>query len=81
MSAEPFDATTTPCPHCGGVGRWRHEREAIFALLNPNGEYVEGYGHNPVSYPTDHKDVYTCGGCGWRWGGNPTVIVPPWRKV
>lgn len=71
---EDFDRNTTQCPHCQVIN-WRES--TVTRLLNPNGEYVQGYGHAQVWVPAGLE--YWCNGCGWKWGGNPTIIVPPWK--
>ena len=57
------------CPHCN-FNEWR--KEPIFKLINPNGEFVEGYGHDPVYITSGYK--YICVNCGWLEGGNSTRI-------
>lgn len=60
-----------PCPRCGATGRW-HERP-VYRLVNPHGEFVEGYGHSMVMKQIG--GVRYCVGCGWEDGGNPTIIT------
>ncbi len=62
-----------PCPHCGN-NNWRDERIEKSILVNPNGEYVEGYGHMPVTKIVPVGWRYWCTACGWLEGGNPTII-------
>lgn len=52
------------CPSCGGTN-WRNDRR--FKTINPNGEYVEGYGHSFVSVSID---FWVCGSCGWYEGAS-----------
>ena len=53
------------CPSCGGtdledVGRYR--------VVNPNGEFVEGYGHAFVQVRSGSS--WRCRSCGWYEGAN-----------
>ena len=60
------------CPHCGS-DFLRQDR--LFTLYNPNGEYVEGYGHLPVY--CIHWHGWICLSCNWSTNGNPTVLPRP----
>lgn len=60
------------CPNCG-CKRTQLIHEQQSKQINPNGEYVEGYGHAPVIVPTDEYKT-RCKGCGWREGHNQTKI-------
>ena len=51
------------CPHCN-LDDWREE--PIFEVLNPNGEFVEGYGCTLVSIQTGTD--YHCQRCNYKLG-------------
>lgn len=65
------------CPNCKCKNSAKtpnmliHKRQS--KQINPNGEYVEGYGHTPVIVPTNEYRT-RCGGCGWREGHNQIKI-------
>ena len=65
-----------PCPHCNS-NNWR--AQPILGLVNPNGEFVVGYGHSQV-YKQIETEFY-CNGCGWKEGGNPTIINMDGKEV
>ncbi len=65
-----------PCPNCG-YNDWRETR--ISKWLNPNGEYVQGYGHAPVF--VQDGSLWHCVGCGWQEGGNPVIIDIVGRRL
>lgn len=58
-----------PCPHCG-YNDWAEFPK--LELVNPNAEYVQGYGHAPVF--RSFAVGYRCVSCGAVEGGNPEVI-------
>ena len=58
------------CPNCGKRD-WKEE--TIFTTINPNGEFVKGYGHRSVASNIGRKDYY-CIACGWKDGGNPVIV-------
>lgn len=47
-----------------------------FRTLNPNGEYVKGYGHAIVQKQETVGLHYYCVSCGWQEGGNPIIVDP-----
>jgi len=58
-----------PCPHCTN-NNWREI--PVYTPINPNGEYVEGYGHTTVLRQSNSN--WICNACGWQEGGNPIII-------
>jgi hypothetical protein len=70
-SANPVQKPET-CPHCGYTGF----RQDLLAIpYNPNGEYVEGYGHVPVTIMVSRG--WRCISCSWSTNGDPTVLPSP----
>lgn len=61
----------TPCPYCHHDDLWIVAWE-MFEPINPNGEFVEGYGHSTVLKKTGSK--WKCAGCGWQEGGSPVIL-------
>jgi len=57
------------CPHCK-ASDW--SIVSVFDIINPNGEYVEGYGCTPVSIQIGFE--YMCKVCHYRIG-NPVKKV------
>ena len=53
------------CPSCGGTNL---EDVGIYRVVNPNGEYVEGYGHAFVQVRAGSS--WRCNGCGWYEGAS-----------
>lgn len=60
------------CPHCK---RDDWKEEPVFKLLNPNGEFVEGYGCAPVMIQVDTR--YRCCSCGYKLGDEVKRISHP----
>jgi len=64
------------CPHCY-KDDW--EKIPLFKTINPNREYVEGYGCDFVRIQSGNE--YRCRGCHYRYGDairripNPLLIT------
>lgn len=63
------------CPSCGGemydAGKYR--------VVNPNGEFVEGYGHARVMVKSGES--WTCRHCGWYDGASLKHITLDGNEV
>jgi DNA-directed RNA polymerase subunit RPC12/RpoP len=61
------------CPHCDSL---YYIENRIFEqqVVNPHGEYVEGYGHALVVKQKVAGVFYRCAACGWDSRGNDTII-------
>jgi len=57
------------CINCKSI---YFRKEPLFKLINPHGEFVEGYGHMPVSVQSGYQ--HRCNLCGFIVGGNPIKI-------
>lgn len=62
------------CPHCQSTHYT--ERPLLEGqVVNPNGEYVEGYGHALVIKQKSVGVYYSCASCGWDSRGSDVVIT------
>lgn len=62
------------CPHCDSIYYVKNpilERR----LVNPNGEYVEGYGHAFVIKQKVIGAYYSCAACGWDSRKSEVIIT------
>lgn len=67
----------TQGPHCGKCGSVYVSEMPLTegVVINPNGEFVEGYGYATVIKQKVVGKYLQCQSCGWREGGNPTIIT------
>jgi len=55
------------CENCD-TGEYKEVYEQIGELINPNGEYVKGYGRNPVIKMKNGAKIMVCQNCGHKKG-------------
>lgn len=55
------------CKACG-QSTYAKVNEHIATHLNPNGEFVKGYGRAPVYKMSKGKEIMACPNCGHKFG-------------